>query len=368
MGPIRTTPAPRSVASHVDTSVRTDVFDAPRGGPVLERILAGILLMVAAPLLLAVGLIVWIADGRPVFYRGSRLGRNRKKFTIYKFRTLRRGAQKVVGGRLVSDSDGLTIPFGRALRACRFDELPQLLNIVRGEMRFWGPRPERPEVYRAQCSQLEGYDHRFRVAPGLVGISQLFTPHQTPKRFRVKLDNRALETPPGVARQTRIITYTAFCALRTVSASSWMWLREDVVGGKLLRRHKGCRTMKRVRPRNATFRLDPTPGIGASSGLESVADIVDLNELYLRVRSVRNLSMASTCDVRLRVPIRRNGRVRHRSARCIVSLKDARLGPNSCDYVFRYEPRDSYSEYVVHQYFLGNSLATPARFVGSHVK
>ena len=180
-----------------------------------QSLIALLLLVVTLPLWAVVGALVWISDGRPIFYRGTRLGRERRPFTIWKFRTLRCGAQQVIGSRLLADRHGLTIRGGRVLRACRLDELPQLLNIVRGEMNFWGPRPERPEVYEAKCREIPGYEQRFRVAPGLVGLSQLFTPHNTPKALRVRLDNAMLRRAPSLARQVRIVAYTAMCALAT---------------------------------------------------------------------------------------------------------------------------------------------------------
>ena len=359
---------------------------------IFDRSLAAFLLLVGSPLFLAVGFVVLVADGRPIFYRGTRLGRGRARFDIWKFRTLRRGAQAQVGGRVLSAKDRLEIPFGKALRSCRLDELPQLINIVRGEMNFWGPRPERPEVYLEQCVQLDGYDRRFRVSPGLIGVSQLFTPHKTPKRLRVRLDNGTLSEPPSTLRQIRIIGYTMLCTLRTLLSSTVAWLKEDLVSHRLLGRDRRRRALKRVTPPGAVFDPIPTAIAGAlasdstsapgdqfelspshevfkadeasiAQGRESF-EVVDLNESHCRVRYFGTSPLPSTGRAHLRLRVRRNGRLRVQSARCNVALEATRPGSRADEFVFAYDPDGCYSEYVLHQYFLKNSLATPARFVG----
>ena len=340
---------------------------------IFDRTLAALLLLLGAPLFVAVSLLILLAEGRPIFYRGTRLGRNRSRFNIIKFRTLGVGAQTKVGGRLLSAEDQLEIPFGKALRACRLDELPQLFNILTGDMNFWGPLPERPEVYLEQCVQLDGYDRRFRVTPGLIGVSQLFTPHKTPKRLRVRLDNGTVTEPPGTMQQFRLITFTMVCALRTVLASAASWMGEDLIARRILRRERHRRVLKRVAPRGATLSQDFDPSETPRS--PTPVQIVDLNENHMRVRCSGALPWPRTCRARLRLQVRRKGRLRQQSARCVVSVKEIRAastarenesGPH--DYVLQYYSEGTYSEYVLHQYFLKNSLATPARFVGKRLR
>ena len=362
MGPVRTSRASRRI---VPVRPRTEATVPALPRRAIERLVAALLLLIGLPVMVGVALVVWVSDGRAIFYRGTRLGAHRRRFDILKFRTLRRNAQQVVGGRLVSDSDNLAIRGGKILRACRLDELPQLINIVRGDMSFWGPRPERPEVYESQCRAVDGYDRRFSVRPGLVGVSQLFTPHKTSKRFRTRLDNEMLETPPSVGRQVRLIVFTVLCTARTFLGSLWKSLSQSLRCSKLFGRGGQRRRLKRVRPHSATLRIDggDTP---ESEAAQPVADLVDIDERFLRVRSHHDLPTEQTADVELEIPIRRNGRVRSRRARCIVSFHARRGDEKSPEYVFQYEPRDGYSEYVVHQYFLRNSLATPARFPRQH--
>ena len=103
---------------------------------------------------------------------------------MYKFRTLPVGAQKKIGSKLLSFRHCKLPFFSKFLRDTRLDELPQLFNIMKGEMDFLGPRPLRPEIYDHMCKGITNYDLRFNVRPGLVGYSQLFTPHSSPKRIR----------------------------------------------------------------------------------------------------------------------------------------------------------------------------------------
>ena len=155
-----------------------------------HRIAALALIVLALPLMATVSIVLFLRRGHHVLYVGDRLGLNKKKFRMIKFRTLVSGANGIIGKRLLGDGDPLLAPFGRFLRDTRLDELPQLFNVLKGDMRLVGPRPVRPEIYDSLCKGIPNYDRRFDVKPGLVGVSQLFTPHRTPKRLRAYLDNR----------------------------------------------------------------------------------------------------------------------------------------------------------------------------------
>ncbi len=156
---------------------------------VFDKVLASGTLFAASPLFLLIALAIKLNTKGGIFYSGTRLGKGKKEFTLYKFRTLPADFQQRNGARLVSSNDSLS-PFFRFLRDSRLDELPQLWNVLRGDMNFVGPRPERLEVYEEKCQYIKNYDLRFEVRPGLIGYTQLFTPHGTPKRMRVLIDNR----------------------------------------------------------------------------------------------------------------------------------------------------------------------------------
>src|SRR5262245_61152539 len=190
--------------------------------------LALVLIVLGSPLFLIMGILILISDGRPVIYRGERLGRGKKPFTIYKFRTLRRGAQKIIGGQLLSHEHDLAIRWGGFLRDTRLDELPQLFNILRGDINFIGPRPLRPEVYETLCKDIPGYDVCFLVKPGLLGYSQIFTPHASPKRLRSLIDYQSMKKKALAAGQLRIIGFTMLAVLEKIGLRLAAFVREDL--------------------------------------------------------------------------------------------------------------------------------------------
>jgi len=143
----------------------------------LDVVLAGAALLVLAPVIAVVACAVLLGGGGPVLYRGPRVGRGGRTFTMYKFRTLRADAEgrlgPYLGHELTRLTSGETTAVGRALRATKLDELPQLWNVVRGEMSLVGPRPIRPRFFEELADELPAYWQRLVVRPGLTGFAQL---------------------------------------------------------------------------------------------------------------------------------------------------------------------------------------------------
>ena len=130
-------------------------------------------LICTAPLMLVVALLIKIDSRGPVFYRQQRVGQHGKPFILSKFRSMRNDAEASTGP-IFADKDDLRItPVGRVLRTTRVDELPQLLNILRGEMSFVGPRPERPFFVERFAKEIPYYTQRLSVKPGLTGWAQV---------------------------------------------------------------------------------------------------------------------------------------------------------------------------------------------------
>ena len=142
----------------------------------------------ALPIILILHLFLLITQGRPVIYKGLRLGKHKKPFIIYKFRTLAMGAEQKLKADVLPARSGLETRFGKFLRDTRLDELPQLFNILKGNMNFIGPRPVRPDIVEHVGHKIKNYNFRFTVRPGLIGHTQLFTTHRTSKRLRAKFN------------------------------------------------------------------------------------------------------------------------------------------------------------------------------------
>jgi lipopolysaccharide/colanic/teichoic acid biosynthesis glycosyltransferase len=143
----------------------------------LDIAIAGLALAVLAPLALLIALSVRLSSGGPVLYRGARVGRAGRIFTMFKFRTLKPDAEMRLGPYLGTELSRRTeaelTPVGRLLRATHLDELPQLLNVLRGEMAIVGPRPIRPAFFEELCRQIPQYWQRLVVRPGMTGFAQL---------------------------------------------------------------------------------------------------------------------------------------------------------------------------------------------------
>jgi len=147
-----------------------------------------VLLVVLSPVLLLVSLAILVTMGTPVTFRQERLGRDLRPFTLYKFRTMVRDAEALTGPVLAGDEDPRVTPFGRLLRTFRLDELPQLLNILRGEMSFVGPRPERAFFIEQFLSEIPAYRERFRIKPGVTGLAQVSGGYATTPERKLKYD------------------------------------------------------------------------------------------------------------------------------------------------------------------------------------
>jgi lipopolysaccharide/colanic/teichoic acid biosynthesis glycosyltransferase len=149
----------------------------------LDVLFASLFLLVSLPLLLLLGTALLVTSGRPLFYRGERVGRDGRIFPMLKFRTLRRGAEErlgpYLGEELVARTREETTRIGRRLRAAQLDELPQLWNVLRGDMSLVGPRPIRPRFFEQLAGDLPAYWQRLVVRPGLTGFAQVRRGYET---------------------------------------------------------------------------------------------------------------------------------------------------------------------------------------------
>ncbi|MBY0522440.1 MAG: sugar transferase [Gemmataceae bacterium] len=151
-------------------------------GPIKEAIdfvLAVLLLALAGPAMLLAGLLMKLTSQGPMFYSQVRLGRGGRPFWIYKVRTMIDGCEGRSGPCWSGPGDARVTPFGRFLRRTHIDELPQLWNVLRGDMALIGPRPERPEFVWGLERALPRYRERLQVRPGISGLAQVQLPPDT---------------------------------------------------------------------------------------------------------------------------------------------------------------------------------------------
>jgi lipopolysaccharide/colanic/teichoic acid biosynthesis glycosyltransferase len=145
-------------------------------------------LLVTLPISLAIAVATKLTSRGPVLYRGTRIGRNMEPFRIVKFRTLLVDAETRIGARLLTPGDPLYTPIGRFLKRTKLDEIPQLLNVVRGDMNLVGPRPIRPVFLATSMREIPGYAARFVVRPGMTGLAQLRGGYFTHPRDKLRYD------------------------------------------------------------------------------------------------------------------------------------------------------------------------------------
>ena len=143
----------------------------------LDLAIASIALLVLSPLLALIWLVVSLDSRGPAVYRGLRVGKAGRMFTMFKFRTLRVDAESRLGPYLGAElsrlTEGETTRVGRRLRAAHLDELPQLVNVIAGDMSIVGPRPIRPAFFEQLCERIPQYWQRLVVPPGMTGFAQL---------------------------------------------------------------------------------------------------------------------------------------------------------------------------------------------------
>lgn len=141
-----------------------------------SRIVGFVLLVLASPIILLLVLLVRLTSSGPGLYRQLRTGRHGKEFEMYKIRTMYDGAESVTGPVWCRPGDSRITPFGKVLRLLHLDELPQLINVARGEMDLVGPRPERPAFVARLEKSIPNYRARLQILPGVTGLAQVNLP------------------------------------------------------------------------------------------------------------------------------------------------------------------------------------------------
>ncbi len=147
-----------------------------------------ILIVLSSPFMLITAILVKLYDKGPVLYKQVRCTKDAKEFKIIKFRSMRVDAEKDGVARLAKENDDRITPIGKVIRRCRLDELPQLFNILKGDMSFIGPRPERPEIIAQYMESMPEFAFRMKVKAGLAGYAQVYGKYNTTPYDKLKLD------------------------------------------------------------------------------------------------------------------------------------------------------------------------------------
>ena len=188
---------------------------------ILDRTLAILLLLPGLPIIGMLVLLVRLTSRGPGIYHQVRLGQHGRRFQIYKIRTMRHDAEAASGPVWTTQArDPRVTRVGKVLRRLHLDELPQLINILKGEMSLVGPRPERPEFVHVLTEAIPGYGSRLDVPPGVTGLAQLNLPPDsdlTSVRRKLVLDREYMEQA-GLSFDLRILASTFFRMLRVPEA------------------------------------------------------------------------------------------------------------------------------------------------------
>lgn len=193
----------------------------------LSKVLGALLLILSAPFILLLWIAVRLSSRGPGFYRQQRVGKDGKVFTLYKLRSMYQDAERIGGPQWATPSDSRVTPVGRVLRKFHLDELPQLWNVVRGDMALIGPRPERPEIVSWLVWQIPQYSVRSLVRPGVTGLAQInLPPDETIEcvRRKLQLDMKYMETA-SAGLDLRILACTAFRLLGVRHGRAVRWFR-----------------------------------------------------------------------------------------------------------------------------------------------
>jgi lipopolysaccharide/colanic/teichoic acid biosynthesis glycosyltransferase len=166
-----------------------------------DAALAATGLVASAPLWALFALLIKLEDGGPVFFRQERVGLHGRLFDALKFRSMRPDAERLTGAVQASEDDPRVTRIGRLMRATAMDELPQLWNILRGDMSFVGPRALRPGEIEVEgdgrlvaLEDVPGFAQRIRVRPGLTGLAQVYARRDLPRRQKFRYDRLYVQT------------------------------------------------------------------------------------------------------------------------------------------------------------------------------
>lgn len=174
-----------------------------------EAMFAVFLLILFSPFMIATAIAIKISMGGKILYSQTRVGKDGKHFSIYKFRTMVENAEAKTGAVLATKNDPRITRLGKFLRASHLDELPQLFNVLTGDMSFVGPRPERPEFVEIYEKEVVKYIRRREVKPGITGLAQICLPYDATASAKLQYDVYYIDQRHSILFNILIAYYTA---------------------------------------------------------------------------------------------------------------------------------------------------------------
>ena len=174
----------------------------------IDIVVSLIAAIILSPVFLSTAIAIKATDHGPVFYKQVRLTKDGKEFKILKFRSMRVDAEKDGVARLsTGENDSRITPVGKIIRACRVDELPQLFNILKGDLSIVGPRPERPEIASQYCEEMPEFALRLQAKAGLTGYAQVYGKYNTTPYDKLTMDLMYI-AHPSIVEDLKIMLAT----------------------------------------------------------------------------------------------------------------------------------------------------------------
>ncbi len=331
-GPVKAVRVPQS--SGLRRGVSTGF--APRNQR-LHRIynasVVSVVIVALLPLMAVIAAALLMTQGPRIIYSGSRIGKDQVPFNILKFRTLDdKKAAALTANQVLPAGSNIETPLGRFLRASRLDELPQLFNVLRGDMNLVGPRPVREAIAQIERQRVPNYDHKFAVKPGLVGHSQAYMTHGTTKRIRARYNNMLIDAPVNYGAEIGLFGKVGFSVLR----------RAVQEGLKRLRGQKADK-LAALRAKDMCLRLQDR-----RTGISQMVAALDGDTIVLE----RPIALPFTHDLQVRIQL---GNGRSRMARVTLTPLDE-IGAR-----FAYDCKSDAGRYTIERYVLDLAVVGPAR-------
>lgn len=283
------------------------------------------------------------------------MGKNKKTFVIYKIRTLKQDAEKKFCSKILGPDTNFEVVFGKFLRKTRIDELPQLVNILKGEMNFIGPRPVRASIYLKKQRLFLDYDIRFRVKPGLIGPSQILTPATSPLRLRAIIDNRYVRLKEKSSFSSVKFVIFAFCAL---VSNFFQEINLSFKGKWQTLKGRGCfrdlRCSKRITGHKVNILLT-NPFFKPFTNTN--ISIIDINHKTMCVKTDQKLEDRKEFFIIIEVLLQKKKKIKRIKCKVVSQvMRSCNLKDTLYIYIIHYKPISELNRYMLQQYVLKQSI------------